>query len=61
MSTRVPHAAPTLERITPKVHACIVSIGSCPTVSWNNHAASAPAANSKAIMTSPYQKESARG
>jgi hypothetical protein len=61
MRTRVPHAAPTLQMITPSDHACHVSIGSCPTVSANNHAAKTPAANSSQIMAYTYSTEAAFG
>jgi hypothetical protein len=61
MMALVPHAAPTLQMITPSDHACHVSIGSCPTVSANTHAANTPAANSSQIMASGYRTEAAFG
>lgn len=61
MITFVPHAAPTLQTMTPSVHDCHVDECS-PTVTENAHAAATPAMSSAIQIIRPfYQEERRRG
>ncbi len=60
MSTVAAYALPTPTTRTPRVQACGVSNGSCPTVRSNSHAAMTDTTNWKVFTGPSYKKEVAR-